>query len=239
MTGGGNFETTHWSLVILAGRGDSAEAHDALDALCRTYWRPIHAYVRRHGYPPDVAQDLTQEFFTRLLASRDLAQVDRAKGRFRSFLLASLRHFLANDWDRTQALKRGGAVEHVPWDPDATVARSAPEPADTLTPERVFERQWALTLLDGALDRLQQEYAADGRAALFDALKGTLVGERPATHYRQIGADLGMSEGAVKVAAHRLRARYREHIRSAIARTVETGAQIDEEIRQLFAAFGS
>jgi RNA polymerase sigma factor (sigma-70 family) len=239
MTGGGNFETTHWSLVILAGRGDSAEARDALDALCRTYWRPIHAYVRRQGYPPDVAQDLTQEFFTRLLASRDLAEVDRAKGRFRSFLLASLRHFLANDWDRTQALKRGGGVEHVPWDPEATVARGTPEPADTLTPERVFERQWALTVLDGALGRLQREYAADGKAALFDALKGTLVGERPATHYRQIGADLGMSEGAVKVAAHRLRARYRDDVRSSIARTVETGAQVDEEIRQLFAAFAS
>jgi RNA polymerase sigma factor (sigma-70 family) len=238
-TGGGGFETTHWSLVLLASRDETPEAREALDALCRIYWRPIHAYVRRRGCPPDVAQDLTQEFFARLLASRDLARVDRAKGRFRSFLLVSLQHFLANDWDRTQAQKRGGGVEHISWDSDATVASGASAPVDTLTPERAFEREWALTLLNGVLDDLQRNYAADGKAALFDALKGSLLGERPATHYRQIGTALGLSEGAVKVAAHRLRARYREAVRQAIARTVETSAEIDEEIRQLFAAVAS
>lgn len=237
--GGSRFETTHWSVVLLAGRDDSAPAREALDALCRTYWAPLHAYVRRRGYPPDEAQDLTQEFFARLLASRDLTRVDRAKGRFRSFLLASLQHFLANDWNRSQAQKRGGGAEHVPFDAESTYVAPGSEPADTLSPERVFERQWALALLNGVLDDLQREYASDGKAALFDALKGLLVGERPSTHYRQVGAGLGLSEGAVKVAAHRLRARYRDRVRQTIADTVASPDQVDDEIRHLFAALGS
>jgi DNA-directed RNA polymerase specialized sigma24 family protein len=235
-TGGGHFVTTHWSAVLAAGRDDSTAARQALEELCRTYWPPLHAYVRCRGYSPDAAADLTQGFFTRLIASRDLAQVDPAKGRFRSFLLASLRHFLANDWDRTQAQKRGGGAVHVPLDRDGSSGDAALDPADTLTPEKVFERQWALTLLNLVLDQLQDEYAADGKAALFDALKGSLTGERPSAHYGSIGIDLGLSEGAVKVAAHRLRARYRERLRQAIARTVASAQEIDEEIRYLFAA---
>jgi DNA-directed RNA polymerase specialized sigma24 family protein len=236
-TGGGHFVTTHWSAVLAAGREDSAAARQALEELCRTYWAPLHAYARRRGYSPDAAADLTQGFFTRLIASRDLAQVDPAKGRFRSFLLASLKHFLANDWDRAQAQVRGGGTVHVPLDPASSNGNAALDPVDTLTPERVFERQWALTLLNMVLDQLQGEYAADGKAALFDALKGSLTGERPSAHYARIGIDLGLSEGAVKVAAHRLRARYRERLRQAIARTVASEEEIDEEIRYLFAAF--
>jgi DNA-directed RNA polymerase specialized sigma24 family protein len=236
-TGGGHFVTTHWSAVLAAGREDSAAARQALEELCRTYWAPLHAYARRRGYSPDAAADLTQGFFTRLIASRDLAQVDPAKGRFRSFLLASLKHFLANDWDRAQAQVRGGGTVHVPLDPASSNGNAALDPVDTLTPERVFERQWALTLLKMVLDQLQGEYTADGKAALFDALKGSLTGERPSAHYARIGIDLGLSEGAVKVAAYRLRARYRERLRQAIARTVASEEEIDEEIRYLFAAF--
>ena len=236
-TGGGHFVTTHWSAVLAAGRDDSAAAREALEELCRTYWAPLHAYVRRRGYSPDEAADLTQGFFTRLIASRDLARVDPVKGRFRSFLLASLKHFLANDWDRTQAQKRGGGAIHVSLDPIPSNREAAVAPVDTLTPERVFERQWALALLNMVLRQLQDEYVADGRSALFDALKGSLTGERPSAHYARIGIDLGLSEGAVKVAAHRLRARYRERLRQAIARTVSSAEEIDEEIRYLFAAF--
>jgi RNA polymerase sigma-70 factor (ECF subfamily) len=237
LTGGDQFATTHWSVVLAAGREDSASARQALEKLCHTYWQPLHAYVQRRGYDPDAAADLTQGFFTRLIASRGLAQVDPAKGRFRAFLLASMKHFLANEWDRTRAQKRGGGAMHVPIDPASSSEDAATVPADTLTPEKVFERQWALTLLNTVLDGLQGEYVADGKGALFDALKGSVTGERPTVHYARIGIDLGLSEGAVKVAAHRLRVRYRACLRQAIARTVARAEEIDEEIRYLFAAF--
>jgi RNA polymerase sigma-70 factor (ECF subfamily) len=238
-TGCGHFATTRWSVVLAAGRADTAHARQALDDLCRVYWPPLYGFVRRRGHSPQDAQDLTQEFFARLLAGRGLGRVDPAKGRFRSFLLASMQHFLANQWDRAHALKRGGGVAPVSIDATTAEASYAREPADTLTPERLFERRWALALLDDVLGRLQRDYAAGGKRALFDELKGTLSGEQPASTYAAIGVRLRLSEGAVKVAAHRLRARYRERLRAEVARTVATPGEVDDELRFLLAALGT
>jgi RNA polymerase sigma-70 factor (ECF subfamily) len=231
------FATTHWSAVLAAGRSDSTRARQALDELCRVYWKPLHAFVRRQGHGADEAQDLTQAFFADLLARQDLARVDPARGRFRSFLLASLTHFLANEWDKARAQKRGGGAIGVPIDTSADTGDWV-EPADTLTPEKLFERSWALALLDHVLGQLQRECEAEGNAALFDGLKGTLTGDRPAARYADVGARLGLSEGAIKVAVHRLRARYRERLRAEVGRTVGGPEEIDDEIRFLFAAVG-
>jgi len=231
------FATTHWSAVLTAGRGDSTEARQALDALCRVYWTPLCAFVRRQGHRAEDAQDLTQAFFADLVARRDLARVDPARGRFRSFLLASLQHFLANQRDLALAQKRGGGAVHVSIDAGATVPPGQVEPSDPVTPETLFERQWALALLQSVIEGLRAEYAAGDQAALFDALKDTLTGDRPDATYAAIGIRIGLSEGAVKVASHRLRARYRERLRAEVGRTVSSPAEIDEEIRFLFAAF--
>lgn len=233
---GSRFATTHWSAVMAAGRGNSTQARQALDELCRTYWKPLHAFVRRKGHSADEAQDLTQAFFADLLARQDLARVDPARGRFRSFLLAALKHFLANEWDKACAQKRGGSAIMVPIDTSAETGDNV-EPADTLTPEKLYERGWALALLDHVLGHLRRECEAKGNAALFDALKDTLVGNMPDDTYAAIGLRLGLSEGAVKVAVHRLRARYRARLRAEIARTVSSPAEVDDEIRSLFAAF--
>lgn len=231
------FVETHWSLVLTAGRGgDSTRGADALAALCQTYWYPLYAYVRRQGRAPHDAQDLTQEFFVRLLAKNWLADVNRERGRFRSFLLASLKHFLANEWDKSQALKRGGGHNFISLDAESAESRYALEPPDHLTADKLYDRRWALTLLDATLVRLRDEFACDGKARLFDELKFTLTGERGAAPYADIAAKLGTSEGAVKVAAHRLRQRYRELLRAEIAATVGTAAEVDEELRHLFAA---
>jgi RNA polymerase sigma-70 factor (ECF subfamily) len=233
------FATTHWSVVLAAGRADGTRARRALDELCRTYWPPLYGFARRRGYSVEDAQDLTQEFFTRLLSSRDLVRVDPAKGRFRSFLLASMKNFLANEWHKARAQKRGGGVAPISIDADSAEEWYRREPADTITPERLFERRWALTLLQDTLAALQRDYDTDTRRALFAELKGTLSGELPATGYSDIAMRLGMSEGAVKVAAHRLRARYRDRLRAEVARTVASSDEIDEELRFLLAALGA
>jgi len=230
------FVTTHWSLVVSAGRNDTPHARNALEKLCRGYWFPIYAFVRRQGHRPHDAQDLTQEFFARLLEKKYLAGVDPSKGRFRSFLLASLKHFLANEWDKTKAQKRGGGQVMIPIDIKSAENSGGFEPADKLTAEKIFERRWALTLLEQVLRRLRAEYARDDREKLFEQLKPTLTETSRTVAYAEIATRLGTSEGAVKVAVHRLRQRYRELLRAEIADTVASPGEVEDEIRNLFAA---
>jgi RNA polymerase sigma factor (sigma-70 family) len=229
------FVTTHWSLVLAARRSDSTQASAALASLCRIYWYPLYAYVRRRGYSVEDAQDLTQEFFARLLEQRWLGQADRTRGRFRTFLLSAMSHFLANEWDKARAQKRGGAVQLVPLQFDAAETRYGKEPTDPFTPEQAYERRWAVTLLEAVLQRLQKECVAEGKAELFEALKPCLVGERDSQPYVSLATRLRLSEGAVKVAVHRLRQRFRQLLRDEIANTVATPAEVDEEMHHLFA----
>lgn len=228
-----SFATTRWSIVLHA-RDDSTEARRALSTLCGAYWYPLYAYVRRQGRSPHDAQDLTQEFFARLIAKDWLGAVARERGRFRSFLLAAMKHFLANEWDRAQAQKRGGGAECFSIDETTAEGRYLHEPADIASPEKLFEQRWASALLDQVLARLREEMTAGGKAAQFDVLKGCLAGEKP--QHAALAAQLGMSEGAVKVAVHRLRDRYRALIRAEIAQTVADPAEVDDELRHLFAA---
>jgi RNA polymerase sigma factor (sigma-70 family) len=237
---GASFTPTHWSVVLAAaGRADSTHARDALEKLCRNYWLPIYVFVRRQGHRPHDAQDLTQEFFARLLEKNFLAGVQREKGRFRSFLLTSVKHFLANEWDKATAQKRGGG--QVPISIDTTLGESSfcLEPADTLTAEKIYEQRWALALLEQVLRRLREEYTRDGKVKQFEQLKPTLTEASRSVPYAQIALRLGTSEGAVKVAVHRLRQRYRELLRAEIADTVANPGEIDDEIRNLFAALAN
>jgi len=237
---GATFTPTHWSVVLAAaGRTDSTHARDALEKLCRNYWVPIYAFIRRQGHNPHDAQDLTQEFFARLLEKNYLAGANRAKGRFRSFLLASLKHFLANEWDKAKAQKRGGG--RVPISIEAAAAESSIglEPADLVTAEKLFERRWALALLDQVLRRLREDYARDGKEQQFEQLKSTLTEASRSVPYAEIAARLDTSEGAVKVAVHRLRQRYRELLRTEIADTVSGPDEIEDEIRNLFVALAN
>jgi RNA polymerase sigma-70 factor (ECF subfamily) len=223
-------------VVLTAGRSDTTRARAALDQLCRNYWHPLYAYVRRAGHSREEAQDLTQEFFARLLARNTVARADPARGRFRSFLLASLKHFLANEWDRVRAQKRGGSARFLTLDFDTAETRCVQPVAPGDTPDRAFDRQWALALLDVVLGRARKEYADSGRDELFLGLKDTLTGGRSEIPYRELAARLGLSEGAVKVAAHRLRRRYRELLREEIASTVAGPEEVEEELKHLFAA---
>jgi RNA polymerase sigma-70 factor (ECF subfamily) len=232
------FATTRWSLVAAAREGGSPPARAALAELCRAYWYPVYAFVRRQGNGHDTAQDLTQEFFARLLEKDALAAVDPARGRFRSFLLASCRNFLANCRDHDHALKRGGGRPTLPLDFGDADGRYGREPAHADTPERLFERRWALALLDRVLGRLSDEYAASGKAALFQRLRPYLTGDASGDPYAAAATDLGTNEGAVKVAVHRLRQRYRDTLRDEIAQTLADPAEVDDEIRALFAALG-
>lgn len=232
----GNFTPTHWSVIVTAGRNDSTHARVALEKLCRAYWPPIYAFVRRQGHSPHDAQDLTQEFFARLLGKNYLAEVDRAKGRFRSFLLAALKHFLANEWDKARAQKRGGGQVLIPIDTASVETSCGFQPADHLTAEKIYERRWALTLLDQVLRRLRADYVRDGTENLFEQLKPTLTEASRAVRYAEIATRLDSTEGAVKVAVHRLRARYRELLRAEIGETVVTPGEVEDEIRNLFAA---
>lgn len=231
----GVFATTRWTVVMQAGT-DSPQAHQALETLCRNYWYPLYAYVRRQGHNAHDAQDLTQAFFARLLEKNYLADVQREKGRFRSFLLASLKHFLANEWDRERALKRGGGKKLIALDEDSAESRYKLEPKDDLSADKIYERRWALTLLDQVLSKLQREFEADGKLDHFEILKQYLSAGRTSVSYAQAADNLGMNEGAIKVAVHRLRKRYRELLRAEIAQTVATASEVDAEIRYLFAA---
>lgn len=217
--------------MLAAGDGFSNESQEALAALCRTYWYPLYAFVRRQGYAPDEAQDLTQGFFTRLLEKQYLRQYRRERGRFRSFLLVSLKHFLANELDWARAQKRGGGAwtysfESLIRDGEQ---RFSLEPRSSLTPETIFERQWALTIIDQVLSRLA------GESEQFGRLKGYLIGDEARIPYRQLADELGTSEGAIKISVHRLRLRFREILREQISQTVSDPAEVQEEIRYLMA----
>ncbi len=228
------FVTTHWSVVLTAGRSDTVCAQVALEKLCRAYWFPLYAYVRRLGHSVEDAQDLTQEFFARVLEHHWLARADQAKGRFRTFLLTAMERFLANEWDKVRALKRGGGHRDLPIQLDTAETRYGVEPADTRTPEQAFEYRWALTLLDEVVGQLEEEYRGRAQADLFASLKPCLVGERAAQPYAELAAGLGIEEGTVKVAVHRLRQRYRELLRAEIANTVASSSEVDAEMRHLF-----
>jgi len=233
------FVTTHWSVVLTARRNDTTRARAALEQLCRCYWHPLYVYVRGAGYSREEAEDLTQEFFTRLLAHNAVARADPARGRFRSFLLASLKHFLANEWEKARARKRGGGAQLLPLEFDTAETRYAQPVAPGDTPDRAYDRQWALALLDVVLGRLRREYREAGREGMFVDLKDTLGGGRSEIPYRELGARMELSEGAVKVAAHRLRQRYRELLREEIANTVAGPEEVEEELNYLFVALGS
>jgi RNA polymerase sigma-70 factor (ECF subfamily) len=230
------FAPTQWSVVLAAGRGSRGGVRSALAALCQTYWHPLYYYIRRRGYRAEEAQDLTQEFFARLLEKDYLQAADPQRGRFRSFLAASVNHFLANEWDHARARKRGGGRKPIPLDGDDAEARYSLEPAHTLTAERLFERQWALTLLDVVLAELRQQAGREGKQVVFERLREFLGGPGPGASYGQAAADLGMTEAAVKTAVYRLRRRYRRLLRDRIAQTVASADDIDDEIRHLFAA---
>jgi len=229
------FVTTHWSVVLTAGRPDSTRARDAQAKLCQTYWYPLYAYVRRRGHSPEDAQDLTQEFFARLLEKNWVGGADQRKGKFRSFLLSAMNHFLADEWDKARAQKRGGGRAPVPLQLDTAETRFGHEPVDGVTPEQSFERRWALTLLDAAVNRLRTEYEQEGRAELFTALNPCLVGDRASQPYAELASKLGVSEGTVKSAVHRLRQRYRQLLHDEIAHTVAGPGEVEEELRHLFA----
>ena len=230
------FVTTHWSMVLAAGHNHSTQAHGALARLCKIYWHPLYVYVRRLGHPPHDAQDLTQEFFARLLEKNYLAHADQSRGRFRSFLLAALKHFLANEWDKANAQKRGGGQLPIPIDLGVAETSCRFEPADNATAEKIYARRWALTLLDQVLRRLRREYDETGREKLFEHLKPTLTEASRTVRYAEIAHQLGTSEGAVKVAVHRLRQRYREVLQAEIAETVTSPEEVEDELRNLFAA---
>ena len=232
----GRFEVTRWS-VVLAARGDEPAARGALEYLCTNYWYPVYAFVRRQRYDAHDAQDLTQAFFARLLEKGWLDDVAPERGKFRSFLLAAMKHFLSNERDRAHAQKRGGGRSLISLDADSAEFRYATEPVDSMTPEKIFDRRWALMLLEQVLARLRAEMAKAGKTALFDELKPTLTGQ-PAPH-AQIADKLAMTEGAVKVAAHRLRQRYRELIREEVAQTVGDEKDVEEELRDLMSALSA
>ncbi len=232
----GRFHTTHWSVVLVAAAAETPDAQEALNRLCATYLYPLYAWIRQQGYPMHDAQDLAQAFFVHLLDKERLRTTSPHKGRFRSFLLASLKHFLTNERDKVQALKRGGKITLVSLDAELSEGRFHLEPAHDDSPDKAFERSWALTLLGAVLEQLRQEYVAEGKNTLYAALNGSLSGDRPAAPYVELAATLNLSEGAVKMAVLRLRRRFGELLREEIAHTVSDPAEVDEEIRALFAA---
>lgn len=231
---GGAFVTTQWS-VVLAAQGSSPAAEEALEKLCCTYWRPIYSFVRREGRTVEDAQDVTQSFFARLLERRDFDAVRREKGRLRSYLLVSLKHFLTKERQRAMSIKRGGGRPLLSLDEILTRERSDPEPADVLTADSIYERRWALTVLERALDEVGKEYATAGNADLFDRFKDLLADDSRPVSQAQIASETGMSENAVKQAYHRFRHRYRDLLRDEVAQTVAAPGDVDDELRHLVA----
>ena len=226
------FPTTRLSLVRAAVAAEGTQSRDALADLCRLYWHPLYSYVRRQGYDADQAQDLTQGFIARLLEKDALRHFRQERGRFRSFLLASLKHFLANERDAARSLKRGGGAVAVPLD-------SAPEPRDQSNPDKMFERQWAVALIARVMEQVRDESVRSGKAEQFERLKGCVVGDTQGLHYRDLGGELGLSESAVKVAVYRLRQRFHEALRREISMTVTDEAEIGDEIRYLLGVLGA
>jgi RNA polymerase sigma-70 factor (ECF subfamily) len=236
---GGRFATTHWSVVLAAGRDSSPEARLALAELCKSYWYPLFVFVRRQGYGPQDAEDLTQAFFARLLDKKDLQGVDPERGKFRSFLLASIRHFLINEWDRARAQKRGGGERILSLDFRAAEHRLSLEPAHRQTPEAVFETQWAHTLLDRVWSQLREEAVRGGTLDRFERLHRHLTGTQSAETYAELAEQLGTSEAGIKMAIHRLRRQFHDRLRAEIAQTVHSEDEIDEELRSLIATLQS
>jgi RNA polymerase sigma-70 factor (ECF subfamily) len=232
------FATTHWSVVLSAQDRSSARSTEALEQLCRAYWYPLYAHARRAGHNPADAEDLTQGFFTRLLAKDYLKSAASDKGRFRTFLLVAFKRFQANEWDREHALKRGGFAPVVSIDEEVAESRFAAEPSHNLQPDVLFDRQWAATLLERAVAQLREEYVASARARLFEYLQSCLAGDESSLPYAAIAERLKLTEPAVKMAVHRLRARYREILRAEIAHTVCAPEEIEDELRHLFSVFG-
>lgn len=230
----GLFATTHWSVVLIAGQGDSREARQALETLCRTYWYPLYAYVRHRGHSPEDSQDLTQEFFQRLLQRNFLAQVDPSKGKFRSFLLAAMNHFLANEWERAKTQKRGGRVAFVPLHELRSEERYQQEQSIGRSPEELYERAWALVFLQGVLRQLRDETRQAGHLAHFEELKVFLTGEKPSASYAMLAAKLGTKEATLRKEVQRLRHRYGELLRQEMGRTLSSTAEVEDELCHLF-----
>jgi RNA polymerase sigma-70 factor (ECF subfamily) len=230
------FATTRWSEVLAAGQECSAHSQEALAHLCESYWYPLYAFVRRRGLSPEDAQDSTQEFFSRLLAGNWLRDADRGKGRFRTFLLTALTRFLANEWDRVHAQKRGGGTVPLPLDTELAETRYQSDTKYEIPPDRFYDRQWAMTLLDRALKRLEAERQRLGKDAEFAALSSALTLDRGDIPYAMLAAQLGVSEPAARMAVHRLRKRFRQIFREEIARTVAEPNEVEAEIRHLVAA---
>src|SRR5262245_26920767 len=227
------FATTHWSVVLAAGDPESPQAMEALEKLCRAYWYPLYAFVRRLGHSPHDSEDLVQAFFAECLEKNYLGAADQAKGRFRAFLLVALKRFLANEWDKTRTRKRGAGAQPISFDALTAEQRYALEPAERFSADRLFERRWALTLLDKVLSRLREEQVAAGKNAAFELLKDSLTADGRGTPYAGLAARLGMTEGAVKVAVLRLRRRYRELLEAEIANTVASPEEVAAERRYL------
>jgi RNA polymerase sigma factor (sigma-70 family) len=228
------FMTTHWS-VVLEAQGESPAAQEALEKLCRTYWRPIFAFLRRQGLPPEQAEDITQGFFAQLLERRKFRALRKEKGRLRSFLLVALKYFVADEQRRAMAIKRGSGLRPIPLEEFRAGERIDMEPSDPMTAEMIYERRWALTVLERVLSRLKDEYVAAGNAALFDALKELLPDEPGSPSQAEIAARLGMTENAVRQAFYRFRQRYQSILREEIAHTVATPGDIEDELRHLIA----
>jgi RNA polymerase sigma-70 factor (ECF subfamily) len=231
------FATTHWTVVLAAGQRHTPSADAALEELCRTYWFPLYAYVRRRGHAKADAEDLVQAFFARLLTKNFLANLASERGKFRAFLLAALKHFLANEWDKAQAQKRGGGAAHLSLDWQTADTKFQVAATQEPSPDQAFDREWALALLAKVIERLQAECAADGKAKLFEQLKHFLMAGGGDEAQSAVAKALGMEEGAVRVAIHRLRKRYRALLRDEIANTLADAASVDEELRALFGAF--
>ena len=237
-TGARRFETTHWSVVQRAGDSQSPQAAVALESLCRAYWYPLYAFVRASGHGAEEARDLTQEFFARLLEKKWLADADPQRGRFRTFLLTAMKHFLTNEWHHAQAAKRGGGVESIALDALDAEERYALEPRDHATPEALFQRRWAATLIARGQDRLRDEMIAAGEGEHFAALEPALAGERTAQSYQEIAARFGATENTVKSWVLRMRRRFRTLLLDEIAQTLTEGQNPEEELPELLAALG-
>jgi RNA polymerase sigma-70 factor (ECF subfamily) len=231
------FATTRWTVVLSAGRQTSLLSDQALEELCRTYWYPLYAYTRHQGRSKEDAEDLVQSFFARFLQKNYLQSLDREKGKFRAFLLAALKHFLANEWDRAHRQKRGGGAAPLSLDWHDADSRFQIDPANNLSPDKLYDRAWAVTLLERVIVRLREEHSEEEKAKLFDCLKPFLMLGKSVIPYAEAAANLGLTEGAVRVAVHRLRRRYRELLRDEIAQTLSRPDQVEEELRALFGAF--
>ena len=233
------FATTRWTVIVAARGRQTPEADRALQDLCSLYWYPLYAFVRRQGRNREDAEDLTQAFFARMLTHRDLDRLDSEKGRFRAYLLAAMKHFLANEWDKASTQKRGGGALHLPLDWHEADSRYGISASDQFAPDRIYDRAWAITLLERVIENLRQECTAEGKAALFDTLKDFLMLEKNAVPCGTAAETLGLTAGAVRVAIHRLRKRYRELLMEEIAQTVADPGQVDAEMRALSQAFAA